>query len=67
LIVVGSTPIPSDLEIARSVAPRPILDVAHELGLRDEEVELYGNTKAKITLPGVARLEREHPGGGTWW
>jgi len=61
--VVGSTPIPSDLEIARSVAPRPILDVAHELGLRDEEVELYGNTKAKITLPGVARLEREHPRG----
>ena len=50
--MVGSTPIPSDLEIARSVGPRPILDVAHELGLRDEEVELYGNTKAKITLPG---------------
>src|SRR5215472_16860347 len=45
LIVVGSTPVPSDLEIARSVAPRPILDVAHELGLRDDEVELYGNAK----------------------
>src|SRR5262245_15212652 len=63
LIVVGSIPVPSDLEIARSVAPRPIVEVAHGLGLRDDEVELYGNAKAKITLPGVERLEREHPRG----
>ena len=33
---------PSDLEIARSVTPRPIINVAHDLGLRDDEVELYG-------------------------
>ena len=31
--------LPSDLEIARSVTPRPILEVAHALGLRDDEVE----------------------------
>jgi formate--tetrahydrofolate ligase len=61
--VVVSTPVPSDLEIARSVTPRPIIDVAHELGLRDDEVELYGNSKAKITLPGIQRLERERPRG----
>src|SRR5262245_52037421 len=54
---------PSDLEIARSVTPRPILDVAHELGLRDDEIELYGNVKAKITLAGIERLERERPRG----
>src|SRR6185436_16594058 len=47
----------------RSVAPRPILDLAHELGLRDDEVELYGNWKAKITIPGIERLEREQPRG----
>ena len=57
------TPVPSDLEIARSVAPRPILDVAHELGLRDDEVELYGNAKAKITLAGIERLERARTRG----
>jgi formate--tetrahydrofolate ligase len=62
-LIVVRTPVPSDLEIARSVAPRPILEVAHELGLRDDEVELYGNAKAKITLSGVERLEREHPRG----
>ena len=30
--------LPSDLEIARSVTPRPIVDVARDLGLRDEEI-----------------------------
>jgi len=53
----------SDLEISRSVTPRPIVDVAHELGLRDDEIELYGSVKAKITVPGIERLERENPRG----
>ena len=54
---------PSDLEIARSVTPRPIMDVAHDLGLRDDEIEPYGHTKAKITLGGIERLEAERPRG----
>src|SRR5665811_1115251 len=54
---------PSDLEIARSVTPRPIADVAHELGYRDDEIELYGSTKAKVTLEGIRRLEAERPRG----
>ncbi len=54
---------PSDLEIARSVTPRPIADVAAELGLRPEEIEFYGPVKAKISLAGVERVERERPQG----
>jgi formate--tetrahydrofolate ligase len=54
---------PSDLEIARSVTPRPIAEVAHDLGLRDEEIEPYGRTKAKVTLAGIRRLEAERPRG----
>ncbi len=50
---------PSDLEIARSVTPRPIVDVAHDLGLRDDEIELYGSMKAKVTLEGLRRVESE--------
>jgi formate--tetrahydrofolate ligase len=50
---------PSSLDIARSVKPRPILEVARELGLRDDEVEQYGPTKAKVRLEGIERLERE--------
>ena len=48
---------PSDLEIARAVTPRPIGDVAADLGLRSAELELYGPTKAKVTLAGVERVE----------
>jgi formate--tetrahydrofolate ligase len=50
---------PSSLEIARSVSPRPIMDLARELGLRDDEVELYGPFKAKVRLEGIERLEAE--------
>jgi formate--tetrahydrofolate ligase len=53
----------SDLEIARSVTPRPILDVAHDLGLRDDEIEPYGTNKAKIRLEAITRLEAERPRG----
>jgi formate--tetrahydrofolate ligase len=53
----------SDLEIARSVKPRPIIDVARELGLRDDEIEPYGSTKAKITLAAIERLEAARPRG----
>ncbi|MEO8273380.1 MAG: formate--tetrahydrofolate ligase [Chloroflexota bacterium] len=53
----------TDLEIARSVTPRPIINVAHELGLHDEEIELYGSTKAKITLAGIERLEAKRARG----
>ena len=54
---------PSDLEIARSVTPRPIVDIARELGIADGELELYGPTKAKVTLEAIRRLEAERPRG----
>jgi formate--tetrahydrofolate ligase len=53
----------TDLDIARSVTPRPIDDVAAELGLRPDEIERYGATKAKVTLEGLERVERENPRG----
>ena len=54
---------PSDLEIARSVTPRPIVDIAAELGIRADELELYGPTKAKVRLDAIKRLEAERPRG----
>jgi formate--tetrahydrofolate ligase len=53
----------TDLEIARSVTPRPIVDVARDLGLREDEIELYGSVKAKVTLAGIERLEAQRPRG----
>ena len=54
---------PSDLEIARSVTPRPIVDIAAELGIQPDELELYGPTKAKVRLEAITRLEAERPRG----
>ena len=54
---------PPDLDIARSVRPRPIFDVARDLGLAEDEIELYGPTKAKVRLEAITRLEATNPRG----
>jgi formate--tetrahydrofolate ligase len=41
---------PTDIEIAQSVKPRPITEVAAELGLGADDLDLYGKYKAKIPL-----------------
>ena len=50
---------PTDLEIAHSVSPRPIIAVAADLGLTADDLELYGRDKAKISLPAIERLLSE--------
>jgi len=37
------------------LGPQPILDVARELGIAEDHVELYGRTKAKIDLAALSR------------
>ncbi len=39
-----------DIDIARAAMLEPIPDIAAKLGLKDDEFELYGKTKAKVTL-----------------
>ena len=40
----------TDIEIAQSVKPRNILEIAREAGIDEKYVELYGRTKAKLDL-----------------
>ena len=40
----------TDIEIAQSVTPRNILEIAKAAGIDEKYVELYGNTKAKLDL-----------------
>jgi len=61
--MITTAPFPTDLEIARSVRPRPIAEVARDLGLREEEIEPYGTTKAKVTLEGLRRVETANQRG----
>jgi len=48
--VTTTVKVPSDIAIAQAATLRPIRDVAAELGLSDDELELYGKYKAKIAL-----------------
>lgn len=46
----------TDVRIARQAKMRPILDIARDLGLPADCVELYGPHKAKIRLDAIAAL-----------
>lgn len=50
-------PVPSDIEIAQEATLKPITLVAEELGLLPNEIEPYGDTKAKIRLEVLQRLQ----------
>lgn len=40
----------TDVEIAQAVKARPITEIAGKLGLSEEDLELYGRYKAKVSL-----------------
>jgi len=46
----------SSLEIAQEATLRPVMDIAKEIGLEEDEVDLYGRYKAKISLSAIDRL-----------
>ena len=50
--------VPSDIEIATSVKPRPIVDVAREIGLGPDDIEQYGKYKAKLPMEVTQRPAR---------
>ena len=47
----------SDLEIAQKAKLRPIVEIAKELGIKEEELEPYGKYIAKINLSILDRLK----------
>lgn len=49
--------VPSDIEIAQSVAPIPIDKIAAEAGILPDEIDLYGKSKAKVHLSVRDRLK----------
>lgn len=54
--------IKSDIEIAQSVTPNYIEEIAAGLGLTRQDIDLYGNYKAKINLSVLERL-KDKPNG----
>ena len=52
----------SDLEIAQEATLEPISKIADDLGLLEDEVELYGKYKAKVSLDVLDRLKDKPTG-----
>lgn len=48
----------TDIEIARSVRMRPVTEVAKQLGINPDDLELYGKYKAKVPLTYIDREKR---------
>ena len=48
----------TDLEIAQQAKIEKIIDIAKKINLKEEDLELYGNYKAKINLENV-NLDKE--------
>ena len=52
----------NDLAIARSIPLRPLSEVARVMGLGAEDLEMYGNTKAKVRLDLLQQPQTRKPG-----
>ena len=55
-------PVPQDIEIAQAAELLPILEIAAALGLEPDDIELYGQFKAKVHLDIIEQLKDKPPG-----
>ena len=46
----------SDIKIAQDTKELPITEIAKKVDLQPDEIELYGNDKAKISWKGINRI-----------
>ncbi|KRL63624.1 formate--tetrahydrofolate ligase [Lactobacillus psittaci] len=49
----------SDIEIAQATKALPIKEIANKIGLKEEDLELYGNDKAKVKWSAIRRIKTE--------
>ena len=54
--------VPGDLEIAQAAKLKPITEIARQIGIKEDELELYGKYKAKISLSILDRLKNRSQG-----
>ena len=52
----------SDIEIAQQTTLEPIVKIAEKVGLTDDDLELYGKYKAKISFDAIKRLSKNEDG-----
>ena len=52
----------SDIEIAQQTKLEPITAIANQVGLTDDDLELYGKYKAKISFDAIKRFSKNEDG-----
>ena len=52
----------TDIEIAQSIELQPIVDVVKKIGLDDDDLELYGKYKAKLSFDKIRDVEKNPVG-----
>ena len=52
----------TDVQIAQSAEMKPIKEIAEQLGLGEEDLELYGKYKAKISLETISKVKDNKDG-----
>jgi len=52
----------TDVEIAQSAKMKPIKEIAKKVGLDEDDLELYGKYKAKISLEAIQKLKDNQDG-----
>ncbi|SUN46286.1 formate--tetrahydrofolate ligase [Streptococcus equi subsp. equi] len=52
----------SDIEIAQSVPLKPITEIVKKVGIDADDLELYGNYKAKLSFEKIKSVEDNKPG-----
>lgn len=52
----------NDIEIAQSAKMDPIINIAKKIGLGEDDIELYGKYKCKISLDAIKKLENNKEG-----
>jgi formate--tetrahydrofolate ligase len=52
----------SDIEIAQESKMKPIYEIASKLGLSEDDLELYGKYKAKLSTEALKNIQTKHSG-----
>lgn len=60
--MVLKTTVKSDIEIAQESKMKPIVEIAEKIGLEEDDLELFGKYKAKISNEALAKLQTKVSG-----
>ncbi|MBT2737041.1 formate--tetrahydrofolate ligase [Neobacillus sp. C211] len=60
--MVLKTEVKSDIDIAQESKMKPIVEIAEKIGLEEDDLELFGKFKAKISNEALAKLKTKNSG-----